>query len=663
MRLRSKLLLLLAVATMPPLFAILFYAGYLGSRTLSEQADKDMQLILERGVAEVRTLVESEKAAARALAEVPILERYLEALRRGQDRREARGELEHYFLAYQKAKPSVQAVRVFDTRGNTLVKVKEGEVVPPEKAGPGDVPIVANHAYKGYFRKARHLEVGEVGMSNFELGRVNPDADFCPAMIRYMVPLGQGGEKVGYLVVNGWGKRFDQVLSGLVAERKGDVFLAEYNRIDPRRDGIFLYHPEDSRRFANQRGNSAYLAVNLGQSVAEAVSTKDSGVVPMPSGEDRFYFTRFTPYDNATQGWVLGVRAHTAALLGPTNKMQASIAGVGVLALLAILLLSRWAAASVTTPIHRLATKVRRLAEGDLSVRCRSDRTDEVGSLARTFDYLADSLETAQQQRDEAEAKASQAAKLASVGELAGGLAHEINNPLNNIRSLATLVERDLPAEAPERVHRDLGTLRQECEQCSRIIQGLLNFGRQMEPEFRPVDVGELVDGTLELLERKARSGGIWLYRSGSVTEPVRVLADPNQLQQVLVNTILNALQASEEGQEVTVALEERDGRLRIRVTDHGSGIPPEDHQRIFDPFFSTKPEGKGSGLGLSVSYGIVQRHGGDIQIHSSPDRGTVVVIELPVAEDRPGQATGAAGEDAPGERPVAINGKIRHVG
>ncbi|MFB6261506.1 MAG: histidine kinase dimerization/phospho-acceptor domain-containing protein, partial [Thiohalorhabdaceae bacterium] len=90
-------------------------------------------------------------------------------------------------------------------------------------------------------------------------------------------------------------------------------------------------------------------------------------------------------------------------------------------------------------------------------------------------------------ERDEAEARACQAAKLASVGELAGGLAHEINNPLHNIQSLATLVERDLPADVPERVGRDLATLRQECEQCSRIIQGLLNFGRQMEPEFRPI--------------------------------------------------------------------------------------------------------------------------------------------------------------------------------
>jgi len=650
MRLRSKLLLLLMVATMPPLFAILFYAGYLGHRTLSEQVDEDIQLILQRGVAEIRTLVESEKAAARALAHVPVLDRYVNALVRDGEANGMRQGLEGYFLAYQKAKPSVQAVRVMDTRGNTLVKVKEGKVIPPAKEGPGGVPIVANHAYKEYFQKARHLEIGDVGVSNFELGRVNPEAEFCPAMIRYVVPLSRQGDKVGYLVVNGWGKRFDQVLSGLIAERKGDVYLVERNRVDPRRDGIYLYHPEDSKRFANQRGNSAYLAVNLGKTAAGAVHRKESGIVPIPQTNDRFYFTRFSPYDDPTQGWILGVRAHTSALLAPTNKMQVSIAGVGGLALLLILLLSRWAAAGVTTPIHRLATKVRRLAEGDLSVRCRSGRNDEVGSLARTFDYLADSLESAQQQRDEAEAKACQAAKLASVGELAGGLAHEINNPLNNIRSLATFVERDLPADTPDRVQRDLGTIRQECEQCSRIIQGLLNFGRQLEPEFGPVDVVALTDQTLELLDRKARSSGVRLSRHGADGGLAPVMADANQLQQVLVNTVLNALQASSQGQEVTIALAESDGRVLIEVTDQGAGIRPEDLKRMFDPFFSTKPEGEGSGLGLSVSYGIVERHGGDLRVASAPGEGTTVAIELPVASA------------APARRPAVAAGEASHA-
>ena len=659
MRLRSKLLLLLTVATMPPLFAILFYAGYLGQRTLSEQVDEDMQLILQRGVAEVRTLIESEKSAARALAEVPTLHRYMEALASGDGYSQAHQQLEAYFLAYQEAKPSVQAVRVMDTDGNTLVKVKEGKAISPAKEGPGGVPIVANHAHKGYFQKARHLEVGQVGMSNFELGRVNPDADFCPAMIRYVVPLAMGGETVGYLVMNGWGKRFDQMLSGLIAKRKGDVYLVEYNRVDPRRDGIYLYHPQDGKRFANQRGNSAYLRVGFGQTVAAAVHDHESGVVGVPGSGDRFYFTRFSPYDDPTQGWVLGVRAHTDALLAPTNKMQVSIAGVGGLALVLILLLSRWAAAGVTTPIHRLATKVRRLAEGDLSVRCRSDRPDEVGSLARTFDHLADSLETAKQQRDEAEAKACQAAKLASVGELAGGLAHEINNPLTNIRSLATLVERDLPEGVPDRVHRDLRTLHQETEQCSRIIQGLLNFGRQMEPEFRPVDVGDLVDQTLELLERKARASGIGLYRAGTAEEVPPVWADPNQLQQVLVNTVLNALQASADGQEVTVAVEAAGGRVRLRVADQGAGIAEGDRQRIFDPFFSTKAEGQGSGLGLSVSYGIVQRHGGEIRVDSAPGEGTAVTIDLPAAE-APSAGVGEAPADYATD---PVPGRIRHAG
>ncbi|HKJ86937.1 MAG TPA: HAMP domain-containing protein, partial [Gammaproteobacteria bacterium] len=400
MRLRSKLLLLLAAATMPPLLAILLYAGYLGSRTLSEQVNEDMHLLLQRGVAEISTLINNEKAAAGALSKVPTLHRYLDALTGHGDYVAARSRLEKYFLAFQKAKPTVQAVRVIDRKGNTLVKVREGKIIPPEKPGDYGVPIVANHAYKKYFRNARHLDPGEVGISDFELGRVNPKADFCPAMIRFITPLMHDGDRLGYLVVNGWGRRLDQMLSGMIAQRKGHVFLMEYNRIDPRRDGIFLYHPDNTKRFANQRGNSAYLGVLMGDRLAGEVHAKKQGMAVLPGNGDRFYFTRFSPYHDPTHGWILGVRADTGALLGPTRQLQVSIAGVGVLALLAILGLSRWAAAGMTTPIHRLADKVRSLAEGDLSVRCRTERSDEVGSLARTFDYLADSLEQAQQERD-----------------------------------------------------------------------------------------------------------------------------------------------------------------------------------------------------------------------------------------------------------------------
>jgi two-component system NtrC family sensor kinase len=640
MRLRTKLLLLLTLATMPPLVALLFYSGYLGSRTLVEQVDRDMQVLLQRGQAEIESLLTSQKAAARALSEVPTLHAFLDAYGGKAAYAPARQDLEDYFLAYQQAKPSVQAVRVLDRRGNTLVKVKEGAVVPPEKAGPDGVAIVGRQGGKQYFQQARRLDAGEVGISNFELGRVSPDSDFCPAMIRYMTPLVRDGRRLGYLVVNGWGRRLDQVLAGLMPERKGSALLVEHNRTDPRRDGIFLYHPEEDQRFANQQASSAFLGVNLGEEVSRRVKAQDQGVVALPSADQRFYFNRFSPYDDPTHGWVLGIRAHTAALLGPTNTLQASIAGVGALALLALLLLSRWAAASVTRPIHRLAGKVRCLAEGDLSVRCRTDRPDEVGSLARSFDYLADSLEQAQQERDEAEQQARQAAKLASVGELAGGLAHEINNPLNNIQNLAQLVERDLPPEASDRIRRDLATLRQECEQCGRIVQGMLNFGRQTAPEFRSVALPELVDQTLTLLERKARSARVRIRREADPAGGAVVWADPHQLQQVLVNTLLNAIQASPAGGEIAVNLREGDGRVTVEIRDQGPGIVPEAREKIFDPFFTTKPEGEGSGLGLSVSYGILKRHHGEIRVDSQPGEGTRVSLELP--------AHGPSADEAP---------------
>jgi two-component system, cell cycle sensor histidine kinase and response regulator CckA len=234
--------------------------------------------------------------------------------------------------------------------------------------------------------------------------------------------------------------------------------------------------------------------------------------------------------------------------------------------------------------------------------------------------------------RKKAEQQAIVSAKMASVGELVAGVAHEINNPLTGIIGYAQLLmERQ---DVPPHVKEDLQKIYEESQRTVKIVQNLLRFARQYKPEKNLVDINELLERTLELEAYKLRTSNIELSTKLAADIPL-ILADYNQLQQVVLNIITNARQAITETKrkgKIAVTTAAVEDYVRISMADNGPGIALENMTRIFDPFFTTKQAVSGSGLGLSVCHGIITEHGGNIYVESTPGKGSIFTIELPIA-------------------------------
>jgi len=217
--------------------------------------------------------------------------------------------------------------------------------------------------------------------------------------------------------------------------------------------------------------------------------------------------------------------------------------------------------------------------------------------------------------------------KLASLGKLAAGVAHEINNPLTGILTNSSLLLEDLPADDPRR--EDVEVMVHETIRCREIVKRLLDFARQTKPQKRLADINALIENIILLVRNQASFRNILIEKK--LDEIPEVLVDPDQIQQVFVNIILNAAEAMTKGGVLTVTsgTSSSGEYLVIKIADTGPGISEEVRERIFDPFYTTKEHG--TGLGLSISYGIVEQHGGTIGVESSLGKGSTFVIQLPV--------------------------------
>ncbi|MGD8995625.1 MAG: ATP-binding protein, partial [Syntrophobacterales bacterium] len=227
--------------------------------------------------------------------------------------------------------------------------------------------------------------------------------------------------------------------------------------------------------------------------------------------------------------------------------------------------------------------------------------------------------------------------KMISLGKLAASVVHELNNPLtgilNYIRLMIKILGRDsLSTEQIQKFQRYLDLSGSEVSRCSEIVSNLLAFSRKPKLEFSEVNINDLLEKSILLSKYKLTLQNIRIKMDLPPKIP-EVLGDFNQLQQCLLNLIFNAADAMPDGGSLTVesAFSPHKGLVEIRVTDTGRGIAREDLSKIFDPFFSTKPEGKGLGLGLSVVYAIIDRHKGTISAESTPGKGTVFTITLPI--------------------------------
>jgi len=286
-------------------------------------------------------------------------------------------------------------------------------------------------------------------------------------------------------------------------------------------------------------------------------------------------------------------------------------------------------AASVRRPMLELQDTIARVSLGDLNASVTfANRNDEIGDLGRDFNDMVAQLRTSREEIQRLhQTQMSRAEHFATLGELATGLAHEIRNPLAGIAGVIEIVSRDLPPESPARsVIKDA---KEEALQINRILTELLETARPKPPHFQVKDLASTVEHAVLFARQQAITKRITIDLDKGDHVP-SVDHDPNQINQVLLNLLLNAIQAMDKPGAIHVSLRPDKDTALITVADEGKGIAPETLPNIFRPFFTTK--GHGTGLGLSLARRIVEAHGGTIDARSEVGKGTQFTVRLPIA-------------------------------
>lgn len=292
-------------------------------------------------------------------------------------------------------------------------------------------------------------------------------------------------------------------------------------------------------------------------------------------------------------------------------------------------------ATSIATPIRKLEKITKQIAKGDFSETIEAKGRDELASLAISFNLMEGqlknalwSLESTIEKLRDKQAELVEAEKLAAVGKLAAGIAHEINNPLTSVLTFSNLMLEQCPREDPR--YEKLRLMARETDRARNIVRQLLSFGREVVLKPEKIDLNGTINDILDSLMNQEAFKGIALKRDFANTlRPV--YADPVQIGQVVLNILLNAIHAITPPGRIEVATREAGGFVEMTFTDSGAGIPEEHLGKIFDPFFTTKEMTKGTGLGLAVSYGIIKKHNGDIEVTSAVGKGTTFIVRLPV--------------------------------
>ncbi|HTP63901.1 MAG TPA: ATP-binding protein, partial [Geobacteraceae bacterium] len=301
----------------------------------------------------------------------------------------------------------------------------------------------------------------------------------------------------------------------------------------------------------------------------------------------------------------------------------------------------------VNIPVQQLLEHAREVGSGNLNSSVNITSHDEMGTLALVINEMTLGLKKSHDQLEEwgrtlegkvmertrelerIQAQLIRSEKLASLGELVAGIAHEINNPLTGILVFSSLISND--SRLDPALKSDLDTVIQETQRCATIVKGLLDFSRESVPQKSWMSINDILNASLALVRNQAQFHNIDIVQEYSPDIPA-IFADPHQLEQVFINILLNASHAMEEGGtlRLVTSLCARHGGVIVKIADTGCGIPEENLSKIFDPFFTTK-QTKGTGLGLSVSYGIINSHGGSIEVESSVGVGTTFTIHLPI--------------------------------
>ena len=296
---------------------------------------------------------------------------------------------------------------------------------------------------------------------------------------------------------------------------------------------------------------------------------------------------------------------------------------------------------SILKPLKELAFKAQQLVGENNSTQCLNvmkSVDDEIVEIGKVLDVVASFLKEREKEMNDIWKEMNESKRLSILGQLAAGVAHEINNPLGGIVVYSNLLLEDTSPDDPR--YSNIEKIIRESNRCKNIVKGLLDFARQSQPNLERSDVNKIITEALNNIRRESFFENIRIIEEYDKNLPA-VFCDASQIQEVFENIIRNAAEVIDGSGEVTITSRfkksaQHNPMVEILFADTGPGISPEYMERIFDPFFSSKKKGHGTGLGLAVSYGIVERHGGTMTAQNHMNGGAVFSVVLPVKEEEP---------------------------
>ncbi len=651
MRIHSHIFISVFLATVVPLVALALAASYYSENTYQREIKREIINSLNGATIEISHELQNTRNLVLGISRAVAVKSFIPVLKSIADDenhpsiRLLRRKINRYLEGFQTIIPGDFIIRVLDFRGDTLVKVSHNKTSQAQYESLQGINYVEHQVSTPNFVKIlEKLPPDEVGFYPLPHHHLDNDNNVNRQLLDYVVPLYDNDNKerwLGSLVVTLSGEQLDHIVSNLTRLYKGKLFIAENNPDDAGRHGLLLYHEEDNLNIAQNRSALftlqppiSSLLFNESIQNAEGVFRKNNSI---------YYYSEFYPYPNRLIGWVVTTQIDEQVLSAPFENIRLAIWLFAATALLFTLIMTGFAVRKISKPICSLAYQLKSFADGKYDQRANAEQSiAEIKALSSSFNYMADTLVHTQNERDKAQDMALQNNKLASIGQMAAGIGHEINNPLNNILSYSTLISRtvaknaaDLDTKALSNLQNDIDSLRNETLRASEIIKGILNFGRQMPPQLGTFSVKEWLEKSVSLVQQTAKSQHIKIklnYQGEDTFE-----GDQAQLQQVIINLLINAIQASDKDSVININVNYDDEYLEVCIQDQGCGIKEEFLNNIYDPFFSTKAEGEGSGLGLSICLGIIESHHGNLLITNNAQnmKGATAILTLPVLKNK----------------------------
>ncbi len=644
LRIRSHIFISVFLATVVPLVALALAASYYSEYSYQREIKREIITSLNGVSVEISRELQNSQNLILGISRASALKSFMPVLESIANEehhpsiRLLRRKINHYLEGFQTIIPGEFLLRVLDFRGDTLIKVSHNKTSQAQYESLQGINY-AEHPVSSpaFIKQLEKLSPDEVNFLTLPHHALNNENSIARPLLDFAVPLYNDNKWLGTLVVTLSGENIDHVLNNVTRLYKGKIFIAENNPDDINRHGLLIYDEKDNLHIAQNRSTLFTLPQQLTTALLDESILSAEGEIKQ--NNHLIYYSEFFPYPNRLIGWVIAIKINEKVLSAPFANNRIAIWLFAATALLFTLIMTGFAVKKISQPICNLAFQLKSFADGKYEQRADTKQTiTEIKTLSSSFNYMADTLVHTQNERDKAQNMALQNNKLASIGQMAAGIGHEINNPLNNILSYSTLISRGIAKNAADidtknllKLQQDIDSLRDETLRASEIIKGILNFARQMPPQPGSFLIKEWLEKSILLVQQTAKTHHIEInlnYKGDEVFE-----GDQAQLQQVIINLLLNSIQASKNNTVINIDVICDKQQLEVIIQDYGCGIRDEDLNNIYDPFFSTKDEGDGSGLGLSISLGIIESHQGSLIIKNNAEniQGTTATIILPV--------------------------------